>query len=322
MKYIPYSIAIEKSAGGYSLEQNSKESPAFTMTHDSETFMNKYVRRNRYIDKHKNILEKALSRYGLSPNEVKTYLYLAGVNEKGATEISESVSLHRTETYKVLRDLEKKGLVLSIFVKPVKFVAVPPHSAINHLLETQKIKVRLLESEKTEFLALWSSIPKGESDSTCKETVQTLEGRLQTISKAKEMLERSKQTIQIFAPDSYLTLLYQCEFVDRLRTSSYDLEVELVLEDTLKGRIFGEEIGWSRKFCLRSAEKLPCFMISDRKELLTIYRKGVENPGNRRQLSQLVAVWTNCAALVESMAVLFHELTERKGSIEREVSVS
>jgi hypothetical protein len=53
-------------------------------------------------------------------------------------------------------------------------------------------------------------------------------------------------------------------------------------------------------------------MISDTWELLTIYRKGVEGEDKERRKSKIVALWTNCDALVESMRVLFSELSGPK----------
>ncbi len=315
---------MKNRLGDDSLEQNNRKCPVFTKTHNSEAFSRRYVRTNRFLGERMNVLEKALSRYGLSVNEVKTYLYLAGVSEKGATEISEAVSLHRTETYRVLRDLEKKGLILSVLGKPIKFAAVPPYTAVDQLLETQKIRIKLLEKEKEDFLALWSSIPKGEMDGLgSKEVMQTLEGRPQIISKAKELLEESNRKIQIFAPDSYLTLLYQGDFIDYLKTCSYDLEIDLGLEDSLKSRIFSEQTGWaSQRFCSRSAKKLPCFMISDAKELLMIYRKDVKVQRKGKHVSQIVALWTNCVALVESMRTLFLGLTGCEENLGNEVTIS
>jgi predicted DNA-binding transcriptional regulator len=255
------------------------------------------------------MLERALSRYGLSSNEIKTYLYLAGVSEKKATEISQTVSLHRTETYKVLRDLEKKGLVISVFGKPFKFAAVPPHRAVEQLLEAQKMRVKLLEKEKTDFNMLWPLVPTATLyDVKSNEAMQALEGGLQTILKAKELLKNSKRSVHIFAPDRYLALLVQGDFVGHLRNCSYDVEVDLLVENSLKSRIFCEESGWSNyACCLRPVEKLPCFMISDSRELLMIYHKDDQRSVGRK--SRIAALWTNCFALVESMRALFSELS-------------
>jgi sugar-specific transcriptional regulator TrmB len=71
-------------------------------------------------------------------NEVKVYIYLARTGEHKASEISEALSLHRTETYRILRDLEKRGLVSSVFEKPLKFTAAPFEKALDILIETKK----------------------------------------------------------------------------------------------------------------------------------------------------------------------------------------
>jgi hypothetical protein len=60
-------------------------------------------------------------------------------------------------------------------------------------------------------------------------------------------------------------------------------------------------------------KNMPCFMISDRKELLTVYRKNIEDKdrGSRKK-SRTVALWTNCNALVETMLMLFSRLPKTK----------
>lgn len=292
------------------MELVDRKSPSFTRTYDSNGSARRYVRTDKRLNKRLGILEKALSRYGLSVNEVKTYLYLAGASEKKAAEISETVSLHRTETYKVLRDLGKRGLVFSVLGKPVRFAAVPPYRAIVQLLETQKMRIKLLEKEKADFIAVWSSIPKRIDKIESKEAMQVLEGRPQIILKAKELLENSQRSVQMFAPDRYLTLLVQGDFVDCLRRCSYDMDIGLLVENSLKSRVFCDQAGWANyRCCIRPVKKLPCFMISDATELLAIYHKQVEDQKNIKRNCRIAALWTNCLAIVESMRVLFSELS-------------
>jgi DNA-binding MarR family transcriptional regulator len=82
----------------------------------------KLIRKDQAFSKQLTIIEETLSRFGLLKNEIKVYLNLARGGEKKAGEIAEVISLHRTETYRILRDLEKKGIVFSIFEKPLKFI--------------------------------------------------------------------------------------------------------------------------------------------------------------------------------------------------------
>ena len=140
-----------------------------------------------------------MSRFGLLKNEIKVYLYLARAGEKKAGEIAEAISLHRTETYRILRDLEKKGILFSVFEKPLKFTAVPLDKAIDLLVDAQKMKIKLLEKEKANLVELWLSMPQPKMEKTKKELFQMLEGEQQVVLKADELLERTEKEFQIFA---------------------------------------------------------------------------------------------------------------------------
>ena len=52
-------------------------------------------------------IKNALSKFDLSKNEVRVYLYLARFGAQKAQRIAEALSVHRTEAYKILRRLEK-----------------------------------------------------------------------------------------------------------------------------------------------------------------------------------------------------------------------
>lgn len=295
------------------LTLSTEKSPVFIRTHDGEADAYRFVRRDKGLDKHLNMLKNALARYGLSENEIRTYVYLATAGEKKASEIAEATSLHRTETYRILRELEKRGIVLSIIEKPAKFVAIPPDKAVEQQLEVQKMKVRVLEKEKGDLVALWSAMPKPRIENNKREVMQVLEGEPQIILKANELLAKAQAEAWIFVPDRYLALLYRGDFADSLKRHSYNLNINLLTEGSLKSRLFCEQTGWAnQRYCIGGVKKLPCFMISDTWELLTIYRKGVEGEDKGRRKSKIVALWTNCDALVESMRVLFSELSGPK----------
>ncbi|MGQ9545297.1 MAG: TrmB family transcriptional regulator [Candidatus Bathycorpusculaceae bacterium] len=106
--------------------------------YDENSGMWRFVKTDKGPPKSLEIIERALYRLGLSKNEIRVYIYLARTSEHKASEISEALSLHRTETYRILRDLEKKGLISSVFEKPLKFIATPFEKALDILIETKK----------------------------------------------------------------------------------------------------------------------------------------------------------------------------------------
>jgi sugar-specific transcriptional regulator TrmB len=245
-------------------------------------------------------------------------LHLARSGERKASEIAEAISLHRTETYRILRDLEKKGLVYSAFEKPLKFTAVPLEKGIDSLIEAQKMKIRLLEKEKVGLVELWSSIPQQKVENSEKEIFQILEGGQQMILKANELLEKAKNEIQIFAPGEYLAQLYHSDFTDNLKRHSSKLKITLLTENSSKSRFFIEQMGWAaHKYRMVDASNLPCFIIVDRKELLiAIQKNDDEKDSADKKKSRTMALWTNYAAFVEILQMLFAKLGETGKTIQ------
>jgi sugar-specific transcriptional regulator TrmB len=240
------------------------------------------------------------------------YLYLARAGEKKASEIAEAISLHRTETYRILRDLEKKGIVFSVFAKPLKFTAVPLDKAIDMLVEAQKMKIKLLEKEKQNLVELWLSIPQPKMEKTTKELFQMLQGEQQVVLKAEELLEKTKRELQLFVPADYLAQLYYGDFTDKLKNKLGKLDIILLVENSPKSRFFIEQMQWPKhKYKLVNAQKLPCFMISDKNELLIAFQDEDEVGQNEdKRRDRTAAIWTNYKAFIWTLQMLFIKLME------------
>jgi sugar-specific transcriptional regulator TrmB len=272
----------------------------------------KFVKRDKGLNKQLMMVEDTLSRFGLLKNEIRVYLYLARAGERKAGEIAEAISLHRTETYRILRDLEKKGIVYSAFEKPLKFTAVPLEKAMDLLIEAQKMKIKLLEKEKVALVDLWLSMPQPKVEDSKKEIFQILEGGQQIILKANELLRRTRKEIQIFTPGEYLAQLYHSDFVDNLKRYSNKLDITFLTENSLKSRFFIEKMSWANnRYRVADVKNIPCFIISDRSELLVTMQENEEERENvEKKRSKTVALWTNYTAFVETLQMLFFKLYE------------
>ncbi|HVP40824.1 MAG TPA: helix-turn-helix domain-containing protein, partial [Candidatus Krumholzibacteriaceae bacterium] len=147
--------------------------------YDETTGAWKFVKKDKGPLKNVEIIEHTLLKLGLSKNEVRVYLYLARYGERKASEISEALCLHRTETYRILRDLEKRGMVSSVFEKPLKFIATPFEKAIDLLIEAKKLRIKLLERKKKSLVDVWLTLPRPNIAPERKEVFQILEGEEQ-----------------------------------------------------------------------------------------------------------------------------------------------
>ena len=291
--------------------------------YDKENEAWKFVKRDKGLNKQLMVIEDNLSRFGLLKNEIRVYVYLARIGEKKAGEIAEAISLHRTETYRILRDLEKKGIVFSTFEKPLKFTAVPLEKAIDTLIEAKKMGIRLLEKEKVGLVDMWLSMPQPKVETSKKDIFQILEGGQHIILKANELLRNTRKEIQIFAPGEYLSQLYHSDFVDDLKRRSNKLDITLLTENSLKSRFFAEKMSWAyHKYRIAEVKNIPCFIISDRSELLVTVQENDEDRGDvQRKKSKMVALWTNYAAFVETLQMLFSKLYDA-GKAVQEMCVS
>ncbi|MCW4005428.1 MAG: hypothetical protein NWF04_02340 [Candidatus Bathyarchaeota archaeon] len=268
----------------------------------------RFVKQEKVFSKQLSTIEETLTRFGLLKNEIKVYLYLARSGEKKAGEIAQSISLHRTETYRILRDLEKKGIICSIFEKPLKFTAVPLDKAIDMLVDAQKMRLKLLEKEKSHVMELWNSIPQAKSGVLKKELFQMLEGEQQVLLKAEELLDKTHRKFQIFIPIDYIAKLYYSDFTDKLKRKQNRADLTVLAEDSPKSFFFARQMQKQKNTCkFVEAPNLPCFMISDNKELLIAFH---ENNGDDKKKTKTIALWTNYTAFIWTLQTLFEKLQQ------------
>jgi sugar-specific transcriptional regulator TrmB len=274
--------------------------------YDENSGLWKFVRVDKGPSKSLEAIEKALGRLGLSRNEIRVYLYIARTGEHKASEISESLSLHRTETYRILRDLEKKGLVSSVFEKPLKFLATSFERALGTLIETKKMKINLLEKKKAELVDLWSTLPKPEAEQERREVFQILEGEEQISLKADEILNAAKTEILVFAAEQDIASFYHSSLLDQLeKISKKGVDVQLLASYSPKSCFFIEKLKLKKaKYSVSEVDGLPTFLLTDDGQLLLLIRK---DNGKKK----VAALWTNYDAFVKALRALFLELWKR-----------
>lgn len=300
------------------MEHNPK---ATTVLYDQETIGRmvgqKFIKKDKGLHNSLNIVESMLRKFDLSTNEIRIYLYLArsGLPSK-AREISDSLSLHRTETYKILRKLEKRGLISSVFEKPMKFLAVPFEKTIGHLIETKRMGISMLEREKKDLFAVWSSIPKFDKEPVSANVFQILEGKEQVTLKLREMLRKTRREVYIFASKSDLMQFYYWGVLDELEEASKKTtKAWLLTDNSSESRFFVDKTGLSQIKCSLAPgiKDLPSFIISDQAQVLFRIRKGgIKNGEKREKREKIRFLWTNYDSFVKVLKTLFPLLWNTK----------
>jgi sugar-specific transcriptional regulator TrmB len=286
------------------MELSVEKPKSIEKLYDENSGLWKFVRIDKGPTKSVEIIEKTFCRLGLSKNEVKVFMHLARTGEHKASEISEGLSLHRTETYRILRDLEKKGLVSSVFEKPLKFIATPFEKALDALIETKKMRINLLEKKKENLVNLWLSLPQPEMEPERKEVFQILEGEEQIILKTDEILNNVEKEALIFISEYDIANFYHSGILDKLeKMSKKSVRIKLLTNYSPKSCFFIEKTKLKKaKYSLSKVDdELPTYILTDDEQLLLLIRT---NNGKKK----VAALWTNYDAFIKALKALFLEL--------------
>jgi predicted transcriptional regulator len=254
-------------------------------------------------------IKNALIKFDLSKNEVRVYLFLARFGAQKAQRIAESLNVHRTEAYKILRRLERQGLVSCVFERPMKFVSVNFERALSNLIEEKRQRIHQMEQWKKELLLTWQSLPEPEKKKVRKETFQVLEGRRQLTVKATELLEETSVNLLMVLGDKDLLWLYNSPFFDDLGniTQKKSIDVRLMTNYSPTSTYVLDEVNFNgTDFAYKNLDESPCFIIGDDSQMLLLMKKGEERP------NKPYAMWTNHSTLLQSYSLLFELLWDKQ----------
>jgi HTH-type transcriptional regulator, sugar sensing transcriptional regulator len=245
-------------------------------------------------------LKNELSKFGLTSNQSKVYLFLEKYGPSTATQVSKTLKVPRTETYHLLTNLQNKGIVSATFQHPIRFSALSLDKAIGVLINAEKERVRNLESQEKNLVELWGTIPnfKVNQDDIKDGKFQMLQGVNQMTGKINDMVSSSKKSIQILASEKDFMKFYHAGFLEKIRDSN--IEPQLISASSKKtayifeGRL-KEKV---KRLPLKVKEEL-CFIIKDDDQLLLFMKSPSESPQN------IIAMWTDSFSMVYTLKLLF-----------------
>jgi sugar-specific transcriptional regulator TrmB len=150
------------------------------------------------------LTEKAMLKvfrdFRLTENEFKVYILLAkGGFHKGG-EISKKLRMHKAQVYRILKNLENRGIVESTLEFPARFIAVPFKEVLDLFIKAKRDELSSLEDKKTDLLAYWNSISV-EKPENPPEKFSVIEGTSNIYSKILQMVEETKREILIVTTD-------------------------------------------------------------------------------------------------------------------------
>lgn len=96
-----------------------------------------------------------LPEYGLTEVQAKVYYHLLTLGSTSSTKVAKQLNVHRSEVYRVLRELAEKGLVSEKKGKrPILYTPTPPEEALDILLQQRAKTLQRLREGKPR-LVVW-----------------------------------------------------------------------------------------------------------------------------------------------------------------------
>lgn len=246
-------------------------------------------------------LKEELSKFDLTENQSKVYIFLGKYGSKTAPEVCKALKIARTETYQLLAVLQKKGIVLATFGHPIKFSALKPTKAVKTLVNAEKERVKSLEKKEEKIIKLWDSIPEFLKEKTegSENRFQMLEGANPINAKLNEMVTEAKEEILVIGSEKDYLRLYHSDFLDNFTNKK--CKSKIITSCTEKTMYIFENIDKKQIKCMPSnIEDEICFILKDSKEMIVFTKK------DGQSLQNISAMWTDSKTLIYSMKLLFN----------------
>ena len=267
--------------------------------------------------------KNVLLDYGLTNKEADIYIFLAKNLILTGGEISKRTKIARSLVYRILKNLQTKGLVEPTLESPTRFVAVPFDKALDLIIKTKKQEALKVEREKQDLLADWKTISKTEPAVEYERFV-IIEGNKKIHLKMLQMLKDAKKHFSGTLTISGLARAEQFGVFDAVNNHplktrlKFQFITDVNAENLEAFKLFKPKLKTDLDLRARSSiteiTLLPRMVTKDREEVLFFIRP---EEGTRRQGD--VCIYTNCTSLVETFDGIFQNLWHTSLDIEAKI---
>jgi len=253
-----------------------------------------------------NDIVAELLEYGLTRNEARVLVFLAKTGPSKASEVARGVQINRTETYRTIRNLQRRGLVEATLERPVRFQSVPFRDCLQVLIDERKARLRLLEQRGENLRRQFEDV-KVEPVTHDVERFQVLEGRIRIEQRLLSMYGHARRSV--------LTVLSHSEMVRAETSGLFDMltqRAKIGLRVRVISTIAQSNLGIFNKIRESievrhldlKAKPIPRVSIIDDSEALF----EITTADETQRSSEEVALWINSRAFVRNLQAYFDEM--------------
>lgn len=259
-------------------------------------------------------LEKALKIFGATEKEAQVYIFLAKRGIQKTDYIAKQTKTNRGLVYRILKNLQEKGLVQSTLEYPVRYAAVPLQKVVDAFIKSRKEEVAQIEEEKSDLISTWNRISLSEIESPI-EKFSVIKGNKRIFSKITELINGAKKQVSVVADFSILLKADRFGVFDAALNHPLKSQIEFrfLTESTEQGlnstKAFFKGIPKTAiNFTARNPnlglQPSPRMIIRDNTEILFF----TTSPKADEERKEEACLCTNCKTLVQTFMAVFEDL--------------
>ncbi len=256
-----------------------------------------FTQRESKINLKQVVLE--IQKFGLTKTQSEVFTYLGKFGAKSSPEIYKALKLPRTETYGILKELIRMGIVMAQFGHPTKYGIVSFPKALSTIVKSAQERVNELARKEAEVLELWNKVPTYSDDDTTinSEKFQIIHGTARIYSKMKTMVKETREECKILGSDKDISRFYYSDFIEILASTTK--RFRMIISPSYKLPSFVKTIDHENVRLLPHKISKQCFLVKDASEVLIFLRNFNFSSNNT------LALWTDASSIIQSMFMLF-----------------
>jgi sugar-specific transcriptional regulator TrmB len=253
-----------------------------------------------------NDIVAELQEYGLTRNEARVLIFLAKTGPSKASEVARVVRINRTETYRTIINLQRRGLVEATLERPVRFQSAPFSKCLQILIDERKARLRILEQRGEDLRRQFEDV-RVDPVAQEVERFQVVEGRIRIEQKLQSMYSQASKSVLTVLSPSEIIRAETSGLLDMLAQGvRTGLRVRIIsaITQSNMGIIAKVRDTMTVRHLDLKAKPIPRVSIIDDTEALF----EITTADETRLSSEEVALWINSRAFVKNLQAYFDEM--------------
>jgi pimeloyl-ACP methyl ester carboxylesterase/sugar-specific transcriptional regulator TrmB len=270
-------------------------------------------------------IKKALKNFGLTEKEAEIYIFLAKYGVLTGGEISKKCKMLRPHVYRILKRLQKKGVVEATLESPTRFFSVPFEKILDKNIRTKREEFVSLEKAKSSLIDDWKKLSTKEIVPAIGKFV-VIEGNKKIYSKISQMIEETKNRLMVISTVKGLWRFEQFGLFDKIYAqearskNKFYFLTEISKKNSNAMKLLKPKL--KKGFDLRGKDSissfvtLPRMVIRDKDEALFFIspKSDIFSKGETE-----ACICTNNPSLIQALEGIFKEMWQGSTAIDKEI---